>query len=82
MTAPHQDLDYLYAAMAEITANDPDLPAAELDKAWNELLSQDPDERWFFAEVRRSNPEVSFFWNVEEQAVCLLGIRLKDGPGR
>jgi hypothetical protein len=84
ITIPRQALDYLYAAMAEaeIMANDPDLSDTELDKAWNELVAQDPDQRWFFTEVRWSSPGVTFFWNVEEQTLCLLGVRLKDGPGR
>ena len=68
---------YLCAAMAEVMANDPDLPNDELGKAFARLLAHGSYERWLFTEIRRRHPDVTFFWSVEEQDVCLLGICLK-----
>ena len=79
-TDPYERRDYLYAALDEIAANGPDQPAIEHSKALNELLAQSADERRFFTEVRRRHPEVTFYWDTEQQTVCLRGINLRT-PG-
>jgi len=66
---------YVAKAIDEILSNNPDLPAAELDKAAAALRQDDPDHRRFFTEIKRARPEVTFCWDVERQGVGLRGIR-------
>jgi hypothetical protein len=78
---PYERREFLYAAMDEIAANGPDLTEIERSKALGELLAQGPEERWFFAEVRRLHPDVTFFWDTEQQTLCLRGIHLQARQG-
>jgi hypothetical protein len=73
---------YVLNAFIEICKS-ADLPPAELldelPKVIAQLRADSPAKRRFLTHIQQHHrPKVRFYWDVEQQAVCLRGIGLKS----